>query len=145
MTETQVLYSQEPNTQNQFEKYQLLMHNDPTDCFKSLAFLKENNIADCILQYNSTLFAEFIVQVSILLTYRGNNFNVQDFIGQITHLITFDKPDLVLGDFNINALRDSPLLDTMRQYGYTLLETEPTHIMVGLLDHVYIRNNANFF
>ena len=83
--------------------------------------------------------------MSILLTNRGNNFNVQDFIGQITYLITFRKPDLVLVNFNINALRDSPFLDTMRQYGYTLLGTEPTHIIGGLLDHDYIRNNANFF
>ena len=140
--------------ENQFENHYLVMHNDHTGCFKSLAFLKENNIWHSILQYNSTLFAEFVLQsvqgfekVSILLTYRGNNFNVQDFTGQITHLIKFYKPDLVLVDFNINALRDSPLLDTMRQrqYGYTLWGTEPTHIMGGLLDQAYIRNNANFF
>ena len=138
--------------QNQFENHQLVMHNDPIDRFKSLAFLKENNTSHSILQYNSTLFAEFIVpllqgfeKVSILLTYRRNNFNVQDFIEQTTHLITFHKPDLVLGDFNINAFRDLPFLDTMRQYGYTLLRTEPTHIMGGLLEHVCIRNNANFF
>ena len=58
-----------------------------------------------------------------------------------------DQPDLVLVDFNINALRDSPLLDTMRQrqYVYTLLGTELTQIMGGLLGHIYIRNNANFF
>ena len=67
--------------------------------------------------------------MSILLTYRTNNFNIQDFIEQITHLITFHKPDLVLGDFNINALRDSPLLGTMKQYGYTLSGTEPIHVM----------------
>ena len=73
--------------QNQFENHQLVMHNDPIDRFKSLAFLKENNTSHSILQYNSTLFAEFIVpllqgfeKVSILLTYRRNNFNVQDFI-----------------------------------------------------------------
>ena len=123
LTETQVLYNQEPNMQNQFENHQLVMHNDPTGCFKSLEFLKGNDISHSILQYNSTLFTEFIVQlvqgfekVSILLTYRGNNFNVQDFIGQITHLITFHKPDLVVGDFNANALT-TQYLDAMRQYG----------------------------
>ena len=137
---------------NQFENYQLVMHNDPADCFKSLAFLKENDISHSLLQYNSTFFAEFVVQlllgferVLILLTYSSNNFNVQDLMGQITHFITFHKPDLVLGDFNINALMNSPLLDTMRQYGYSLLGTEPTHIMGGLLGHVYVRNNANFY
>ena len=45
LTETQVLYNQQPNMQNQFEKYQLVMHNGPTDCFKSLALLKESNIS----------------------------------------------------------------------------------------------------
>ena len=89
------------------------------------------------LQYSSTLFAEFIVQllqgfveVPILLTYRSNNFNVQDFIGQLTHLITFHKPHLVLGDFNINALRDSSLIDTMRQYGYTWELNQHTYWVV---------------
>ena len=58
--------------------------------------------------------------------------------------MAFQKPDLILGVV-INALRDSPPLNTMGQYGYTLLETEPTHIMGGLLDHLYITNNTNFF
>ena len=49
--------------QNQCENHQLVMHNDPTDCFKGVAFLKENNISHSILQYNSTLFAKFIVQL----------------------------------------------------------------------------------
>ena len=63
LTETQVLYNLEPNIQNQFGNRQLVMHNDPKHCFKSLAFLKENNISHSILQYNSTLFAEFIVKL----------------------------------------------------------------------------------
>ena len=54
----------------------------------------------------------------------------------------FHKADFVFIDFEINALRDLPPLETMKQYGYTLLRTESTHIMHGLLDHAYIRNNA---
>ena len=83
----QVLYNQELNIQNQFEDHKLMIHNDPTVCFKSLAFSKENNTSHTILQYNSTIFAEFIVQllqgfekVSILLPYRSDNFEIQDFI-----------------------------------------------------------------
>ena len=34
LTETHVLCNQEPNIQNQFENHQLVMHNDPIDCFK---------------------------------------------------------------------------------------------------------------
>ena len=36
LTETQVLYNQEPNMQNQSENHQLLMHNVPIDRFKNL-------------------------------------------------------------------------------------------------------------
>ena len=104
-----------------------------------------------MLPYSGTLSAEFVLplkgyeKLSILLTYRSKNIGTQDFIEQMTYLTTLHKPDLVLGDFNINALKDSPLCDTMRQNGYTLLGSEPTHIMGGLLDHVYIKNNSNLF
>ena len=52
--------------------------------------------------------------------------------------------NLVLGNFNINALKDLPLFDTMRQSDYTLLRFEPTHIMGAILNHVYIKNNTIF-
>ena len=123
--------------------------------FKELSIFKRKqyfHTTHSILQYNSTLFAEFVVQllqgfekVSILLTYKSNSFNVEDFKGQITHLIVSHKPYLVLGDFDINALRDSSLLDIMRHYRYTLFGIETTHVMGGLLDHIYIRNKANFY
>ena len=92
------------------------------------------------------MFAKFILpfkafeKLSVLLTYRSKDIEVQDFVGQIT----LHNPDLVLGDFNINALQDSSLLDTMRQSDYTLLGSEQTHIMGALLDHVYIKNNTIF-
>ena len=50
------------------------------------------------------------------------------------------NPDLVLRGFNINALKNSPILDTMIQSDYALLGSEPTHI-----DHVYGKNNAILF
>ena len=73
LTETQ-FYNQEPNMENRFENHQLVMHNDRSDLFKNLAFLKESNVSHSILPYNSILFAEFIVsllqgfeKVSVLL------------------------------------------------------------------------------
>lgn len=38
MTETQVLYNQVLNIQNQFENHQSVMHNDPIDLSRSLMF-----------------------------------------------------------------------------------------------------------
>ena len=91
--------------QNQFENHQLVMHNDPSDCFKSLTFLKENNISHSILQFNSALFAEFIVQLvqgfEKYLLYLLIEVIMLMPKTSITHLITVHKPDLVLGDFDI--------------------------------------------
>ena len=72
------------------------------------------------------MFAEFILpfkafeKLSALLTYRSKDIEVQDFVGQITYLITLHNLDLVLGDFNINTLKDLPLLDTKGQRGTSL-------------------------
>ena len=82
--------------------------------------------------------------IYVLLTYKSKDIGVQDFIGQIVYLITLHNPDLVLADFNINALKNSPLLNTMKQSDYTLLGSGPTYIMGTLLDHVYIKE-YNFF
>ena len=63
--------------QNQFENDQLVMHNDPIDCYNRLPFLKENNISHSILQYNSTLFAEFLllfVNIQGCFYYIDSNF-----------------------------------------------------------------------
>ena len=65
------------------KKYRYRFHLDTY--FLIHIFLKN------IPQHNSTLFAESIVpdlqgfeKLSMLVTYRRNDFNVQDFIGQIT-------------------------------------------------------------
>ena len=78
-------------------------------------------------------------KLSVLLTYRSKDMEVQDFIGLITYLISLHNPDIFLGNFNITALKDSSSLE------YTLLESVPTHIMGALVDHVYIKNNNFFF
>jgi len=48
--------------------------------------------------------------------------------------------DIVLGDFNLNALELHPSL-TQTFVNYTLMVTEPTHISGSLLDHCYINDN----
>ena len=48
--------------------------------------------------------------------------------------------DLILGDFNINALDDEtfqPLKNILNSY--EMVVREPTHLDGGLLDNVYIR------
>ena len=157
LTETQVSHTNESNIiQDQFSSHQLVMHNDPVDPFKSLAFFKRININHSATQYSGILFAEFhdpfnrnFEKISVLLLYRSNNSSnnvaVLHFITEINFLITLHKPDLVLGDFNINALANPSLLDTIKHQGYTLLGNEPTHIMGGLLDQVYVKNHVSYF
>ena len=80
--------------QNKFETHQLVMYNDSIDCFKSIAlffffFFKKAifQIPSCDIAPQAELIAQFLQgfeKVSILLTYRSNNLNVQDVIGLIT-------------------------------------------------------------
>ena len=45
---------------------------------------------------------------------------------------------IVLGDFNINMMKDKDCLQLADQYGFRALITEPTTIKGSLLDQVFI-------
>ena len=51
------------------------------------------------------------------------------------------KFDIILGDFNIDALESNVNLNQFLT-GYTLVVNEPTHISGSLLDHCYIKNDV---
>ena len=61
------------------------------------------------------------------------------FLENLTSWIDEEKPDILHGDFNLDALcYDSYNLLQQRLENYKLLVSEPTHINGGVLDHVYI-------
>ncbi|XP_057310970.1 uncharacterized protein LOC130648873 isoform X1 [Hydractinia symbiolongicarpus] len=128
-----------------FLEHDLFLHNN-TDRFKSLAFLKKQYLQCNILRLQSALYLEFFSTsdhfISLILFYKSNNCHPQRFADYVSNLVELHKPDFVLGDFNSNALCDilPPVLTRMNELNYKLLVTEPTHILGGLIDHVYVNN-----
>ena len=61
------------------------------------------------------------------------------FLENLTSWIDEEKPNILLGDFDLDALcygSYTPL--QQRLENYKLLVSEPTHMHGGLLDHAYI-------
>lgn len=146
LTETQLLdNSLHPTLQEHFLEHDLFLHNN-ADRFKSLAFLKKQYLQCNILRLQSALYLEFFSTsdhfISLILFYKSNNCHPQRFADYVSNLVELHKPDFVLGDFNSNALCDilPPVLTRMNELNYKLLVTEPTHILGGLIDHVYVNN-----
>ena len=77
--------------------------------------------------------------MKIGLLYRSPNLLPNLFFGNLTSWIVEEKPDILLGDFSLDALcYDSYTPLQQRLENYKLLVSEPTHMDGGLLDHVYI-------
>ena len=132
--------------QMNFQNHDVLLHNN-VDKFKSLALLKNTFIECCVQLFDRILYGELIAesfhdskQFSILLLYKSNNANLRQFTKYVSQLVHTLKPDIVLGDFNLNAfsLQLCQLSTNLAQMHYILAVNEPTHISGGLIDHIYL-------
>ena len=58
-------------------------------------------------------------------------------------MIRSNAPDIILGDFNINALSNESenFLHFMSENSYSQIVSEPTHILGSLLDHVHVSSS----
>ena len=130
------------NIQQPFNDHQLFLHNN-VDKFKSLALLKLFDLDCNIERFDSVLYLEFLISeteiITVLLLYRSNNSHLPSFTEFITYIVETHKPDILLGDFNLNALVNPipALVSGLTNTGYQLELHEPTHVMGGLIDHVY--------
>ena len=129
LTETQLSdFSSFDNIQSHFQSHMLELNNDAEDKFKSLPVLKKSRI-------NSTMFSEMSCavlnrKVSIVLLYQNKASNIAQFTEHILYLIRSYKPNLVIGNFNLNALilPNPALVLSIKNLNYHLMIAEPTHI-----------------
>ena len=79
-------------------------------------------------------------QFNILLLYPKITTNLAGFYEHLREIIFRQNIDLLLGDFNINALDPtSRILQVMSNY--VRVVTESTQISGALLDHVFVRKD----
>ena len=75
---------------------------------------------------------------SIMLLYRSPSAKTDDFIESLTHLISSEQPDIVLGDMNLDIVSSFYKTLEKQMNGYVQLIQKPTHVSGSVLDLVFI-------
>ena len=140
LTDSSDTASVAPNLKHFTEYY-----NNSEDKFCSLACLYRDSIL--ILESSDVegfttlniLKATFSAKpLRVLLLYRKCSVNPNIFKETFRYLVDSKDVDVILGNFNMNALDINLELEFLSDK-YVMLTNEPTHISGSLLDHVYIK------
>ena len=145
LTETQLNDTDNTSIEDQFNEHRIFFNNNP-DKFKSLAVLfRENMTIETPLVLDGIFIATYFdtkhaIHFSVLLCYRKNNSNIEQFKDLISYLVRSKMPDLILGDFNLNidTTISHPFVSWMSQIGYEQLISKPTHVSGSIIDHLYV-------
>lgn len=152
LTETHI--SNESNTEEiseHLDSFSMHFNNDISK-YKSLALgLKKSSvqISDImhvsgfsIVKFSKESFSDRIF--TALLLYRSHQDTFQSFFYKLaTSLIEVRETDIILGDFNINLLKESNEKEMLQYHlrDFQQIVEGPTHVDGGLIDHVYIRKS----
>ena len=75
--------------------------------------------------------------MKLLVLYKKNSLLLTNFCNWLLKFIFYNPVDIILGDFNMNALHENnSLLHVLSAYNQVV--TKSTHISGSLLDHVYV-------
>ena len=92
-----------------------------------------------ILNVKKTAFCDDCF--TILLLYRNCDSSYENFCNMLFNITSNEEIDIVMGDFNINAL-DSKIAQInaiLRDFHHIVKRL--THLLGALLDHVYVKNS----
>ena len=78
----------------------------------------------------------------VINIYRSNGADTVKFLSDLGKLASGKKPCFLVGDFNVNYLKEShhPIVKKIVSCGFKQVVAHPTHEAGGLLDHVYLKN-----
>lgn len=79
-------------------------------------------------------------QLDLLNVYRFSaDTGIQEFTEEVIKLLDKSRTQIIVGDMNINLLQSpwNPFTDSLEQIGFQQMVTRPTHVLGGLIDHVY--------
>uniref|UniRef100_A0A7M5V9S6 ATP-dependent DNA helicase n=2 Tax=Clytia hemisphaerica TaxID=252671 RepID=A0A7M5V9S6_9CNID len=146
LTETQLSPSSETNDIDEsLQNFKIDYNNNSVNRFQNTACCANSSIEILECQkaagYTQIMFKKetFSEQpITLLLLYKPPNFSRNTFLEELRTLL-YDEVQIILGDFNIDALdaANEDLADVLSSY--KLIVNEPTHLAGGLLDHVYLK------
>ena len=81
--------------------------------------------------------------LDVITVYRSDRGNPNELVGELLKIITDEKATLITGDFNICYLRipKNQVSKGLQVRSFQQLADFPTHILGGLIDHVYWRDS----
>ena len=87
----------------------------------------------------SIIIASF-ASFDLILVYRfSENSNIYEFTEQIVNILNLSKTVIICGDINVNIdkLPQNKFSKSLFNLGFVQLVNSPTHILGGIIDHVY--------
>ena len=89
---------------------------------------------------NASIIAVEYTAFHLISVYRySENSNIRGFTDQVLNCFNLSKIVIILGDINIDLKKDPMNIFTksLTTMGFKQLVLQPTHILGGILDHVY--------
>ena len=85
--------------------------------------------------------------LDVINIYISRGANKAQFIQDLGSLARGPKPSIIVGDFNIDLLNhpEDSISKKIISCGFKQIVSSPTHIMGGLLDHIYIKKPTKNF
>ena len=143
-TVTQIQPHYSTSTIQSLFKYFVTYFNNNNNKFLGLAYGKHNNLKLIDRKDFSGLLVLNIVKSSyskillkLMILYKTNSQSLTLFSDYLPYIIEAKGPDIIAGDFNIDAYQESRLSHLLA--GYSQFADSPTNIAGSTLDHVYVK------
>ena len=78
------------------------------------------------------------IPLKLIILYKPNSQPLTLFSDYLHYMIEGKGPDIIVGDFNIDAYQESRLSHLLA--GYSQFVDSPKHVAVSTLDHLYVKN-----
>jgi hypothetical protein len=138
LTETWLSYDLE-NT----GKYHSYFINSGSKGVALFSVIKPETVDKLSSDEASVIIASF-ASFDLILVYRfSENSSIFDFTEEIVNIVNLTKTVIVCGDFNINLTKfpQNKFSKALFNLGFIQLVNSPTHILGGIIDHVYFYSN----
>ena len=89
----------------------------------------------------------FLLKLSSTFFFRSSSHSLVDTWNSLESFLRLRKPTLLTGDFNIcfKQNRNNFLTRNIEKLGFKQLVTKATHVMGGLIDHAYWKDESEIW
>ena len=149
LTETQLsLASDTSDIDQKLDTFKIEYNNMSVNRFQNSACCSNTStqILECdkvagftMIKFSKETFSNKAIK--LLLLYKPPNYSTDSFCEDLRQVTAYDDIDIIVGDFNIDALdpANNFLKDVLSSY--EMIVNDPTHLAGGLLDHVYLKKS----